>query len=237
MTAHDSWAKVYDLAYQESFGSFYKGLTKLTLSVIQEEISIGLKVVDFGAGTGRLSYPLSELGYKMTAVDPSLEMLKELLAKDVKKKIKVQNVPMQDFISNERYDFALCVFSVLIYLTEEETLNQAISSLKKCLELNGSVLIDIPKPLAFRDLNYESSTLRRNVIIDKRNDIFVYKESIDVLEGGNWVNYSDKFEIRCWKLETVINKMKQLGFIIKKDLSERFAGSGSSYFIFKLLDN
>ena len=44
MTAHDSWAKVYDLAYQESFGGFYKRLTELTLSVIQEEISKESKI-------------------------------------------------------------------------------------------------------------------------------------------------------------------------------------------------
>ena len=91
MTAHDSWAKVYDLAYQESFGSFYKGLTELTLSVIQEEISKESEVVDFGAGTGRLSCPLSDLGYQVTAVDASSEMLKELETKDIQKRVKTQN--------------------------------------------------------------------------------------------------------------------------------------------------
>ena len=87
MTAHDSWAKVYDRAYKESFVSFYKEFTELTLKVIQEETAQGLKVIDFGVGTGtgRLSFPLSELGFDVTAVDSSLEMLKELQSKDKKK--------------------------------------------------------------------------------------------------------------------------------------------------------
>ena len=53
MTAHDSWAKVYDRAYKESFGSFYKEFTELTLKVIQEETAQGLKVIDFGAGISK----------------------------------------------------------------------------------------------------------------------------------------------------------------------------------------
>ena len=46
MTAHDTWAKVYDLAYQESFGNFYKWLTETTLTVIQEETAKGSKIVE-----------------------------------------------------------------------------------------------------------------------------------------------------------------------------------------------
>ena len=234
MTAHDSWAKVYDLAYQESFGSFYKRLTELTLSVIQEEISKESKVVDFGAGTGRLSCPLSDLGYQVTAVDASSEMLKELETKDIQKRVKTQNAFMQNFSSNERFDFALCVFSVLIYLTKEDALDRALLALKECLKPNGNVLMDIPLPGAFRDLTYKSSDLHRNVIIDKRNDVFTYRESIDVLNGSNWINYSDDFEIRCWQPEIVLKKMEQLGFVIQRDFSERFAGSGALYFLFKL---
>ena len=234
MTAHDSWAKIYDRAYKESFGSFYKDFTDLTLKVIKEETAQGLKVIDFGAGTGRLSCPLSDLGFDITAVDSSLEMLKELQNKDIKKKINKHNELIQDFITNERYDFALCVFSVLTYLTDEQSLNKALTNLKECLHSNGLVLMDIPLPGAFQDLTYKSETLRRNVIIDKQNDVFNYRERIDVLNGNNWINYSDEFKIRCWKSDIVLNKMKQLGFIIQKDLSEIFLGTGALYFLFKL---
>ena len=97
MTAHNSWAKVYDRAYKESFGAFYKELTECTLEVIKEEFSECLKVIDFGAGTGRLSLPLSQLGYKVTAVDASEEMLKELQKKRYRKKINIKSAFMQHF--------------------------------------------------------------------------------------------------------------------------------------------
>ena len=105
MTAHNSWAKVYDRAYKESFGSFYKEFTELTIKVIQEETAQGLKVIDFGAGTGRLSCPLSELGFDVTAVDSSLEMLKELQSKDIKNRIKTHNEFMENFISQCQHFF------------------------------------------------------------------------------------------------------------------------------------
>ena len=234
MTAHNSWAKVYDRAYKESFGAFYKELTECTLQVIKEEFAECLKVIDFGAGTGRLSFPLSQLGYKVTAVDASEEMLKELQKKDIEKKINIKSAFMQHFTTEERYDASLCVFSVLIYLTDEKSLNQALFNLKDCLNPGGLVLMDIPLPTAFRDLTYKSETLHRNVIIEKHSDVFTYRESIDVLNENNWKNYNDEFKIRCWQSEIVLNKMKELGFVIKKDLSKKFLGSGALYYLFKL---
>ena len=140
---------------------------------------------------------------------------------------------MQHFTTDERYDASLCVFSVLIYLTDEKSLNQALFNLKDCLNPGGLVLMDIPLPTAFRDLTYKSKTLNRNVIIDKQSDVFTYRESIDVFNENNWINYSDEFKIRCWQSEIVLNKMKDLGFVIKKDLSNKFFGSGA-YFLFEL---
>ena len=164
MVAHDSWAKVYDEVYERSFGLFYLQLTQETIQVLKEEIAIGSNVIDFGAGTGRLSLPLSELGYEVTAVDPSLEMLKILQSKDLKKRIKVQNEFIQDFVSTEQYDLALCVFSVLVYLYDEDTLNKAIAVLKKCLKPNGLLLIDIPMLAAFQSPRpYEDSKLVRKI--------------------------------------------------------------------------
>ena len=234
MTAHNSWAKVYDRAYKESFGVFYEELTECTLAVVKEEFPKGSKIIDFGAGTGRLSLPLSQLDYKITAVDSSEEMLKELQKKDIEKKINVKNAFMQYFTTDERYNASLCVFSVIIYLTDEKSLNQALFNLKDCLNLGGLVLMDLPLPMAFQDLTYKSETLHRNVIIDKQSDVFTYRESIDVFNGNNWINYSDEFNIKCWQSEIVLNKMKELGFVIKKDLSEKFLGSGALYYLFKL---
>ena len=238
MVAHDSWAKVYDEVYERSFKGLYEPLTKETLKLLVEEATKGCKIIDFGAGTGRLSLPLSELGYEVTAVDPSLEMLKILQSKDLKKRIEVQNEFIQGFVSTEQYDFALCVFSVLVYLHDEDTLNKAIAVLKKCLKPNGLLLIDVPMLVAFQSPRpYEDSKLVRKIKIDKGvNDKYFYQEYIEIKEGDKSIPYTDNFNIKYWSPEIVLNKMKKRSFIIQKDLSKRFSGSGSLYYLLKLIE-
>ena len=233
-TPHDSWATIYDFAYEKTFGTFYSNLTKLTLKVIEEELSVNKKIVDFGAGTGRLTIPLSNLGYDVTAVDPSAEMLRVLGRKDPENMVIVRQSYIQNFTSIIRYDFALCVFSVLIYLTTEPDLDRAILAIRNCLKPKGRVLMDIPLLAAFSDLKHSSPTLIRNVLIDKSQDVFVYKESIDALIDDTWINYSDTFGIKCWSAQMIVDKMISNGFEVRKDLSDRFAGSGAHYLLFEL---
>ena len=44
---HSSWAEVYDLAYDRSFGELYNRLTAATIQVITDRIHPGGSIVDF----------------------------------------------------------------------------------------------------------------------------------------------------------------------------------------------
>ena len=70
---HASWAGIYDLVYEESFGQFYEALTDTTIDQIKKTVHPPASIVDFGAGTGRLSIPLATSGYMITAVEPCRE--------------------------------------------------------------------------------------------------------------------------------------------------------------------
>jgi 2-polyprenyl-3-methyl-5-hydroxy-6-metoxy-1,4-benzoquinol methylase len=80
-TPHDAWAHAYDAIYEGSFGSFYTNLTAETLACLGELAVPPAHIVDFGAGTGRLSIPLARQGYSVIAVEPSAAMLEQLRAK------------------------------------------------------------------------------------------------------------------------------------------------------------
>jgi precorrin-6B methylase 2 len=88
---HSSWAEVYDLAYHRSFGEFYNELTIATIRVIKDRIRSSGSIVDFGAGTGRLSIPLADDGFEVTAVEPCREMLDQLKRKK-RKHMKLRTV-------------------------------------------------------------------------------------------------------------------------------------------------
>ncbi|NLA95511.1 MAG: class I SAM-dependent methyltransferase [Clostridiaceae bacterium] len=76
-------------------------------------------------GTGRPAIPLAEKNFEVTAVDPCREMLC-LLEKIKLAGMKLRTVcsKMEDFKGNN-FDFALCVFTVLLYLLDEESLKRA----------------------------------------------------------------------------------------------------------------
>ena len=147
---HDSWAEVYDLVYQEEFGSFYEQLTELTLSEIGRVVNPPAAIIDFGAGTGRLSLPLARAGYRVTAVEPSAPMLQQLIRAADDLNVTCVEARMQDFRSDQRFDLAMCVFTVVIYLLDEEALFQAFTSARNCLGPGGRFLLDVPSPAVFR---------------------------------------------------------------------------------------
>ena len=91
---HDSWAETYDVAYEKPFGGFYESLTTATLELVLGTILPPVRIVDFGAGTGRLSIPLAGHGFQMDAVDPSVGMLDQLRAKDPKGAVAVHRMRM-----------------------------------------------------------------------------------------------------------------------------------------------
>ena len=178
---HSSWAKVYDLAYDRSFGEFYNSLTVATIQVITDIIRPGGRIVDFGAGTGRLSIPLAEDDFEVTSVDPCYEMLCQLKQKK-REGMRLRTVcsRMQDFREDD-FDLAICVFTVLLYLLDEESLKKAISVAHDSLKPGGLLLIDIPSRTIFQNYSVKDDLMERSVSVIKDNeDIYRYQEELQV---------------------------------------------------------
>ena len=232
-TPHDSWSKVYDQVYQASFGQLYEDLTKVTLDFVKAHSPKGSRVLDVGAGTGRMSIPLSKLGYQVTAVDASKEMLKVLSEKDTDHKIETCHSKLQDLSFDKNYETVLCVFSVFCYITDYHELKMALEKLSEMVKTDGYAFIDVPSYLAFSGRHFSSGTLERNVeVIPTKDDktLFEYKESIVVFDADDRVTYEDKFLIRYWDPEIILGIIKNLGMRLEYDATLDFAGSGAHYY-------
>jgi SAM-dependent methyltransferase len=233
-TPHSSWAWRYDEAYQGSFGAFYDALTEATVQRIAAVRPPPARIVDFGAGTGRLALPLGRAGYSMVAVDPSAEMLSVLRAKAEKEGLAVETVccRMQDEFQSPPFDLALCVFTVLLYLLDEAALTASVQRAASVLCTGGGLLFDIPSKQLFASYTRTAPGFVRDVrVIPETDVLFRYEENIRFADGERWVNYVDSFHIRHWEKAQVFTALEQAGFVIEKDLSSEFAGSGSSYFL------
>jgi SAM-dependent methyltransferase len=76
---HDSWARYYDFIYDQCFGDVFQHITEETLALIRRVQAAPARILDLGAGTGRLAIPLAREGYAITAIDAS-EGMADVLA-------------------------------------------------------------------------------------------------------------------------------------------------------------
>ncbi len=232
---HSSWAEVYDIAYQRSFGDFYDRLTDATVKLIAGIVPAPASIVDFGAGTGRLSIPLSQMGYAVTAVEPCQEMLAQLQIKDRDNSIRSVSARMEDFRSEGKFDIALCVFTVILYLLDENSLKRSLAAAYEALRTEGMLLLDIPSETIFSGYSRRDPRFERTVAVTRHNgSLYLYREELVVTDdNGEATRYEDEFQIRHWPKKQVMELLKEIGFVDGEDLTPHFSGAGSSYYKFK----
>jgi SAM-dependent methyltransferase len=231
---HDSWAAGYDHLYEASFGPFYQQLTAATLEVITSAVAPPARVLDYGAGTGRLALPLAARGYEVTAVDTSAQMLAALAQKPGAARVVTHVGRMQDFTTEQGHDLATCVFTVLLYLLTEEDLAQSIAAAARALRPGGQFLIDIPSRQLFQSAEYgDHSCSRRVRITPVTRQIFDYEETSSVQVGGEVRHFEDRFQIRYWPSGFVRAVLLENGLEIIRDLSADFAATGSDYLLLR----
>lgn len=237
MTAqpHSSWAEVYDTAYKKSFGDFYDRLTDATVKLVEDQLAPPARIVDFGAGTGRLAIPLSRLRFEVTAVEPCQEMLAQLQRKDKQNSIRSVCARMEDFRDEGKFDMALCVFTVILYLLDEDALEKSFTAAYKALRPDGIILLDIPSEAIFSCYSRREQGFDRKVSVTPCNgSIYTYKEELVVTgNDGEIVRYADEFQIRHWPQHHILKLLQKIGFVEQDDLTCHFSGAGSSYYKFK----
>ncbi len=92
-------------------------------------------VLDIGCGTGGHSVPLAKRGYKVTGIDASESMisLAEEKARTAGVKADFQIVRLPKLQLNRKFDACVCMFAVIDYLIQNETIHDAISNIRRHL--------------------------------------------------------------------------------------------------------
>lgn len=163
---HDAWAECYDCVYKLTFGELYQSFTRLTLDQIGRLAEPPARIIDFGAGTGRLAVPLAQMGYQVTAVELSIEMARVLGEKaaagaegtptapctECQRRTNA-NIPQRPVqvtvrqhsicspVETDGFDIGLCVFNVLNYLVEENALPRFASAAASAIRPGGKLLV------------------------------------------------------------------------------------------------
>ena len=171
--------KFYDqLASQyDSMISFEKSVNNKT-NLLRNFIKPNTKsAADIGCGTGADSISLASNGIKVTAFDPSTEMLKqaEINAKNFNVKINFQNFSAEKIPDSFNYSFDLIVSLGNTFANiPQENFSDSIKKCSEILKPKGSILIQV--------LNYKK-------ILNER------KRIVSITKGGS------KFFIRFYDFQ------------------------------------
>jgi len=232
MVPHDSWASEYDILFNESFGMFLQQLTDLTVETITSLKPAPADVLDVGAGTGRLSIPLAKSGYSVTAVDPSEAMLDQLTQR-LPGKVSTHVSLIENFAINQQFHIAVCVFTVSSYWLSEQQLQASLQAIYDHLVPGGSLIIDRTNEAAFSDTVVETEFVRREARVTPLGDSrYQFTEDSEVTDHLGSRSVTDTFEIRYWTEEEMLTASDAVGFSKIEDLSDRFIGSGASFYRF-----
>jgi SAM-dependent methyltransferase len=239
MAAHENWAQYYDFVYETSFGRIYSWLTDITIDEIKKIIGKDKCIIDYGAGTGRLTLPLIKSGFKTIAVEKSSEMLKVLQDKaaDLNLNAPVFNCSIKDY-DGEKADMALCIFTVLSYIITKEELESAIKNIFNHLNKGGYVFFDLPNDVFFQQtapFQINKYNLNRTISLTPTDteNVYAYSEKCSGVFNNKDFEYQDSFPIRHWsnyELEEILN---QIGFVGTNRSFDEFDESDASYKLYQ----
>ncbi len=133
------------------------------------------KVCELACGTGNISLILSKLGYDVTGVDNSEEMLKvaeKKLARRRRAKLHLIHHDMVTYVSGERFDRAVCVYDSINYLSPASAMGRFFSNVYESLKPGGVFVFD---------LSLESNSLNDSSLFVQRGEykgIYYHRKSL-----------------------------------------------------------
>jgi SAM-dependent methyltransferase len=234
---HEKSAKYYDFVFERRFGIRYNELTQNNLSKIKEFAPNG-KILDFGAGTGRISIPLATDGYKVTAIDCCSEMLEELRRKAKDRNLNIEtHLKLRDIITKD-FDLAIAIFTVLAYLKTQPELKDVFELVYSLLKPGGFFMFDLESRAGYDQICRVNNGIVHNsaedyVTVnfqDNNSNLCEYSEKVKgTLPGGEVFNYSESFVIKFWTIDEVRSIFNQVGFTEY----EKFIFANADYLILK----
>ena len=199
-------------------------------------------ILEMACGTGRLTLPLIETGYKVTAFDHSPAMLSILknrlryLPAILRRNLELSEDNLISFASSRKYDLILIPFRSLMMLKQE----QILACFQICLaHLNpkGSLVFDLVKApiddafalvtnerLVWREFN----ELNEDQITKKESCYILHNKPLTLshfliwecsMKNGRWQRYEDNLVYTFHSSDWLLTIMQSLGLIIKATYS------------------
>ena len=214
MDQFQKYADYYDLIYREKD---YKKEAEFISQVIKK-YSTGKTetILSLGCGTASHDILLAKKGFKILGVDKSKKMI-QLAKEKVKKEntdIKFKVADITNFKVSEKFDFAMAMFNILGYMTENEQMERMLKNVFKFLKKDGLFVFDCwygPAVLKSRPEDEEKKA-NENIVRKTTQKLDIEKSIIDItfeILENNKTKLKETHRMRFWylnELEYFLNK-------------------------------
>ena len=183
-----------------------------------------VNILDLACGEGTFAIKLAELGYQVTGVDLSEEMLK--MARESAKKegreVKFLREDMREISFSKEYDLVTCWFDSMNYLLSEEDWKRVFKNVRNSLTEDGVFIFDMN---TLYGLSVEWQNPSCYVAQDKKDIFEVHRKSFDeehnsavlnitgfLKENDGWTKFQEKHQEVSYPLEKIEKMFSGIGF-------------------------
>jgi SAM-dependent methyltransferase len=218
-----SYAGSYDLLYQEKDYEGEVDFLQKAWGRYNSSVTIG-RVADFGCGTGGHALCLARRGFAVVGVDNSPKMVeiarRKVQASGLSNQASICLSDIQAFNGQARFDSICCMFAVLSYQVDNDSLCRALHSVRRNLKPGGIFISDIwhgPGVLT------DPPTERARVVEGKGERIIrIAKPDLDALNNTVAIRYH-LFRLREEELIEEAEEIHRLRYFFRPEIQFLFA--------------
>lgn len=221
MEAYTDFAYVYDTMMKDIPYAEWAEYVKTLLE--DDKIGKGATVAELGCGTGSFTLEMSKLGYTMTGVDISPDMLsvaKNKFEDTEYDKVVFCEQDMTELELPEKADAIVSVCDSVNYLIADGDLDKLFGRVNENLKSNGSFIVDLKTRFFYENVlayntmaeNFENCSYIWDNYYHEEERINEYFLTVFVKEGKLYRKFVENHFQRAYEVDDLIEAARKNGF-------------------------
>lgn len=209
------------MGFYEEISKYYDDIFPVEesqINLVKSIFDAGSKVLDVACGSGNYTIELAKVGYNMTGIDLSRDMIdiasKKALEQNLSIDFYVGDMTDLSIINTKSFDAVMCMGNSLVHLSDENAVLKALCEFHRILKDQGKLLLQI---INFdRILNYNIENLP-TVINTEKNLVFERKYHID--EKGR-IDFITQLSVDDQKFQNTVKLLPLKSYTLKQLLAQ-----------------